>query len=84
MGTRVRLTHLTQLPASTSATLAAMPIRGYTVCTQRWGVACLNGFVIYNCHAVKQHHVATAAQLWQPSQCKQWKMQKTSALSLRC
>lgn len=32
-GTSVEFTHLTQEPASTSATLAAMPIRGYTVCT---------------------------------------------------
>lgn len=32
-GTSAALTHLTQLPLSTSATLAAMPISGYTVCS---------------------------------------------------
>ena len=31
-GTRLAFTNLTQLPASTSATLAAMPMSGYTVC----------------------------------------------------
>lgn len=31
-GTSEALTYFTQLPASTRATLAAMPIRGYTVC----------------------------------------------------
>jgi hypothetical protein len=36
---RVPLTHLIQLPASTSATLAAIPISGYTVCRPGAGQA---------------------------------------------
>lgn len=39
-GTSAALTHLTQLPLSTSATLAAMPIRGYTVCSSSSGGWC--------------------------------------------